>query len=112
MDFKASPSHEVEILRLTAFGIGIIVAAAVFGIALVVSDDLRLLYLTGALLLAVGVTFAGRQNAGRLGRRGSTSFRIDVPVCVLCPATNPAFCLANSSAVDGGTAGALSESIR
>lgn len=39
--------------RLSAFGIGIIVAAAVFGIALVVSDDLRLLYISGALLLAV-----------------------------------------------------------
>jgi thiol-disulfide isomerase/thioredoxin len=39
--------------RLIALGIGIIVAAAVFGIALVVSDDLRLLYLSGALLLAV-----------------------------------------------------------
>ena len=40
-------------VRLVAFGIGIIVAAAVFGIALVISDDLRLLYLSGALLLAV-----------------------------------------------------------
>lgn len=40
-------------VRLVAFGIGIIVAASVFGIALVVSDDLRLLYVSGALLLAV-----------------------------------------------------------
>ena len=39
-------------VRLVAFGIGILVAAAVFGIALAVSDDLRLLYVTGALLLA------------------------------------------------------------
>jgi hypothetical protein len=30
-------------IRLVAFGIGIIVAAGVFGIALVISDDLRLL---------------------------------------------------------------------
>ena len=45
--------------RLIAFGIGIIVAAAVFGIALVVSDDLRLLYLSGALLLAVAAFLLG-----------------------------------------------------
>jgi len=45
--------------RLIAFGIGIIVAAVVFGIALLVSDDLRLLYLTGALLLAVAAFLLG-----------------------------------------------------
>ncbi|MFZ0915412.1 MAG: redoxin domain-containing protein [Candidatus Udaeobacter sp.] len=48
------PAHRANWkLRLVAFGIGIIIAAAVFGIALVVSDDLRLLYVSGALLLAV-----------------------------------------------------------
>ena len=36
-----------------ALGIGMLVAAAAFGIALAVSDDLRLLYVSGALLLAV-----------------------------------------------------------
>ena len=40
-------------VRLIALGIGIVVAAAVFGTALLVADDLRLLYLGGALLLAV-----------------------------------------------------------
>jgi thiol-disulfide isomerase/thioredoxin len=45
--------------RLIALGIGIIVAAAVFGIALVVSDDLRLLYLSGALLLALAAFLLG-----------------------------------------------------
>ena len=45
--------------RLIAFGIGIVVAAAVFGIALLVSDDLRLLYLGGALLLAVAAFLLG-----------------------------------------------------
>jgi len=44
-------------VRLVAFGIGILVAAAVFGIALGVSDDLRLLYVGGALLLAVAAFF-------------------------------------------------------
>src|SRR5215831_8617557 len=43
--------------RLGAFLIGILVAAAVFGIALGVSDDLRLLYVSGALLLAVAAFF-------------------------------------------------------
>ena len=46
-------------LRLVAFGIGIIVAATVFGSALLVSDDLRLLYLGGALLLAVAAFLLG-----------------------------------------------------
>ena len=46
-------------IRLVAFGIGIIVAAAVFGSALVISDDLRLLYLSGALLFAVAAFFLG-----------------------------------------------------
>jgi len=46
-------------VRLVAFGIGIIVAAAVFGIALVISDDLRLLYLSGALLFAVAAFLLG-----------------------------------------------------
>lgn len=44
-------------VRLAAFGIGILVAAAVFGIALGVSDDLRLLYVSGASLLAVAAFF-------------------------------------------------------
>ena len=46
-------------VRLVAFGIGMIVAASVFGIALVVSDDLRLLYVSGALLLAVAAFLLG-----------------------------------------------------
>jgi peroxiredoxin len=44
-------------VRLVTFVIGILVAAAVFGIALAVSDDLRLLYVSGALLLAVATFF-------------------------------------------------------
>jgi thiol-disulfide isomerase/thioredoxin len=56
----AMPAHRVSWkVRLVAFGIGIIVAAGVFGIALVVSDDLRLLYLSGALLLAVAAFLLG-----------------------------------------------------
>jgi peroxiredoxin len=42
-----------------AFGIGIIVTAAVFGIALIASDDLRFLYLSGAVLLAVAALLFG-----------------------------------------------------
>lgn len=40
-------------VRLIAFGIGILIAAVIFGIALLVSEDLRLLYLGGGLLFAV-----------------------------------------------------------
>ena len=46
-------------VRLVAFVIGILVAAAVFGIALGVSDDLRLLYVSGALLLAFAAFLLG-----------------------------------------------------
>jgi thiol-disulfide isomerase/thioredoxin len=54
------PAHRASWkVRLIAFGIGIIVAAAVFGIALVVSDDLRLLYVSGALLLAITAFLVG-----------------------------------------------------
>jgi len=54
------PAHHASWkVRLVAFGIGIIVAAAVFGSALLVSDDLRLLYLGGALLLAVAAFLLG-----------------------------------------------------
>lgn len=54
------PAHRTSWkVRLVAFGIGIIVAAAVFGIALVLSDDLRLLYLSGALLFAFAAFLLG-----------------------------------------------------
>jgi thiol-disulfide isomerase/thioredoxin len=54
------PAHRTSWkIRLVAFGIGIIVAAAVFGIALVISDDLRLLYLSGAFLFAVAAFLLG-----------------------------------------------------
>jgi thiol-disulfide isomerase/thioredoxin len=46
-------------VRLSALGIGIVVAAAAFGIALLVSEDLRLLYLSGALLLAITAFLVG-----------------------------------------------------
>jgi hypothetical protein len=46
-------------VRLVAFGLGILVAAAAFGIALGVSDDLRLLYVSGALLLAFATFLLG-----------------------------------------------------
>jgi thiol-disulfide isomerase/thioredoxin len=45
--------------RLVAFAIGVFVAAAVFGIALLFSDDLRLLYLSGALLLTIAALLLG-----------------------------------------------------
>ena len=54
----STPAHRASWkVRFLAFGIGIVVAVAVFGIALVVSDDLRLLYFSGASLLAVAAFF-------------------------------------------------------
>jgi hypothetical protein len=48
------PTHHISWKgRLAAPGLGVFVAAAIFGIPLVVSDDLRLLYLSGAGLLGV-----------------------------------------------------------
>jgi hypothetical protein len=41
------------------FGIGLLVAVVVFGIALGVSDDLRLLYVSGALLFALAAFLLG-----------------------------------------------------
>ena len=46
-------------VRLVAFGIGILVAVVVFGIALGVSDDLRPLYVSGALLFAFAAFLLG-----------------------------------------------------
>jgi hypothetical protein len=57
------PAHRTSWkIRLVAFGIGIIVAAAVFNIALIISDDLRLLYLSGALLFAVAAFLLGTRE--------------------------------------------------
>ena len=107
------PAHRTSgKIRLVAFGIGIIVAAAVFGIALVISDDLRLLYLSGALLFAFCRIFAGHQGARRFDRRCSASFRIGVLVRVLCPVANT-FSLADASVVDGDCrVAAIPEAIR
>ena len=104
------PAHRTSWkIRLVAFGIGIIVAAAVFGIALVISDDLRLLYLSGALLFAVAAFFLGTRARDR---RCSASFRIGVLVRVLCPVANT-FSLADASVVDGDCrVAAIPEAIR
>ena len=54
------PAHRASWkVRLIALGIGIVVAAGTFGIALLVSEDLRLLYLSGALLLAITAFLVG-----------------------------------------------------
>ena len=87
-------------VRLVAFGIGILVAAAVFGIALAVSDDLRLLYVSGALLLAFAAFLLAGPAPERLDCRCSASFRIDILVRVFCPAANTSS-LANPSVVGG-----------
>jgi hypothetical protein len=95
------PAHRASWkVRLIALGIGIVVAAATFGIVLLVSEDLRLLYLCGALLLAITAFFGKCQSAGRLDRRCSASFGLDVLVRVLRPAANTVS-LADAPAVVG-----------
>lgn len=51
-------------LRFIALGIGIIVASAVLGITLVLSNDLRLLYLSGAILFALAGFLLGAKIQG------------------------------------------------
>ena len=46
-------------LRLGSLGLGLLAAGAVFGVALAVSDDLRLMYLVGAILLFCGAIWMG-----------------------------------------------------
>lgn len=71
------PAHRTSWkIRLVAFGIGIIVVAAVFGIALVISDDLRLLYLSGALLFAVAAFLLGTRAQEDLIAFGLSGFLI------------------------------------
>ena len=78
------PAHRTSWkIRLVAFGIGIIVAAAVFGIALVISDDLRLLYLSGALLFAVAAFLLGTNRARESGDGA------DRPAKFLCSIFSP-----------------------
>ena len=48
--------------RLGSFGLGVLAAGAVFGAALAFSDDLRLMYLVGAILLFCGATWMGAKS--------------------------------------------------
>ena len=87
-------------VRLVAFGIGILVAAAVFGSAFGLSEDLCLLYVSGAWLLAVARIFTARTSGERLDRSCSACFSLDTLVRFLRSATNT-FSLANHSVVGG-----------
>jgi thiol-disulfide isomerase/thioredoxin len=49
-------------LRLGSFGLGVLASAIVFGVALSVSEDLRLLYIVGAILLFFGATWVGAKS--------------------------------------------------
>jgi hypothetical protein len=87
-------------MRLVAFGIGVLIAAAVFGIALAVSDDLRLLYVSGALLFAFAAFLLGAPAREDWVADCSTCFRIDVLVRSFCFAANT-FSWAGHSVVGG-----------
>ncbi len=49
-------------LRLGSLGLGLLPPAFVFGVSLAVSEDLRLLYLGGAILLFFGATWVGAKS--------------------------------------------------
>jgi len=48
--------------RLGPFGLGLLAPAFVFGVSLTVSEDLRLLYIGGAIVLLFGATWVGAKN--------------------------------------------------
>ena len=48
--------------RLGSLGVGVLAAGAVFGASLAVSDDLRLMYLVGAIMLFCGATWIGAKS--------------------------------------------------
>ena len=48
--------------RLGSLGVGVLAAGAVFGASLAVSDDLRLMYLVGAIVLFCGATWIGAKS--------------------------------------------------
>ena len=49
-------------LRLGSLGLGLLATGLVFGVAIAVSKDLRLLYVAGAILLFCGATWLGAKN--------------------------------------------------
>jgi len=50
-------------LRLGSLGLGLLATGLVFGLAIAVSKDLRLLYVAGAILLFCGATWLGAKSA-------------------------------------------------
>ena len=48
--------------RLGSLGLEVLAAGAVFGASLAVSDDLRLMYLVGAIVLFCGATWMGAKS--------------------------------------------------
>ena len=48
--------------RLGSLGLGVLTAGAVFGASLAVSDDLRLMYLVGVIVLFCGATWMGAKS--------------------------------------------------
>src|SRR5207237_8107777 len=51
--------------RLGSLGLGVLAAGAIFGASLTVSDDLRLMYLVGVIVLFCAATWMGRQERAR-----------------------------------------------
>lgn len=59
---RLTPAEGRWKFRLGSLGLGVLAAAAVFGAALAVSDDLRLMYLVGAIVLFCDATWMGAKS--------------------------------------------------
>lgn len=61
MESTSASSSRLK-LRLGSLGVGLVASGLVFGMALAVSEDLRLLYIVGAILLFFGATWVGAKS--------------------------------------------------
>jgi thiol-disulfide isomerase/thioredoxin len=61
MDLTSSNGSRWK-LRLGSLGLGLLASGLVFGVALAVSEDLRLLYIGGAIVLFFGATWLGAKS--------------------------------------------------
>jgi len=61
MESRSASSSRLK-LRLGSLGVGLLATGLVFGMALAVSEDLRLLYIVGAILLFCGATWVGAKS--------------------------------------------------
>lgn len=93
-------------LRLGSLGFGLLVPGLLFGVAVAVSEDLRLLYIVGVILLFCGATWVGARSgrdwlsafllylplAGTFGFAALGSCRFYGQICCYGPSRRPLVC--------------------